>query len=218
MRGLSPVVASGGHSSSRCAGLSLSQPLLLRSTGSRRAGSVIVAHGSSCSTACGIFPDRGSNPCPLHWQADSQPLRHQGSPHSYIFNSVILGCNYAYLKLWYLLLIVHQFSHPQTELEFILSHEVITFSIMSDIYVLSEKKNHDKDSKKRYLVWVGMNTHFKLLRWTSLVVQWLRIRLPTQGMWVWSLVGELRSHGPSHNYWVRVLWSPCATTREKRAP
>ena len=22
----------------------------------------------------------GSNPCPLHWQADSQPLRHQGSP------------------------------------------------------------------------------------------------------------------------------------------
>ena len=30
--------------------------------------------------ACGIFPDQGSNPCPLHWQADSQPLRHQGSP------------------------------------------------------------------------------------------------------------------------------------------
>ncbi|KAJ8797064.1 hypothetical protein J1605_001874 [Eschrichtius robustus] len=50
------------------------------STGSRRAGSVIVAHGSSCSVACGIFPDQGSNPCPLHWQADSQPLRHQGSP------------------------------------------------------------------------------------------------------------------------------------------
>ena len=55
-------------------------PLLLRSTGSRRAGSVVVAHGPSCSAACGIFPDRGSNPCPLHWQADSQPLRHQGSP------------------------------------------------------------------------------------------------------------------------------------------
>ena len=28
-----------------------------------------------------IFPDQGSNPCPLHWQADSQPLRHQGSPY-----------------------------------------------------------------------------------------------------------------------------------------
>ena len=78
--GLSLVAASGGHSSSRCAGLSLSRPLLLRSTGSRRTGSVIVAHGPSCSAACGIFPDQGSKPCPLHWQADSQPLRHQGSP------------------------------------------------------------------------------------------------------------------------------------------
>ena len=80
VRGLSLVVASGGHSSSRCAGLSLSLPLLLRSTGSRCAGSVVVAHGPSCSAARGIFPDQGSNPCPLHWQADSQPLHHQGNP------------------------------------------------------------------------------------------------------------------------------------------
>ena len=80
MRGLSLVVASGGHSSSQRAGLSLSRHLLLRSTGSRRTGSVVVAHGPSCSAACRIFPDQGSNPCPLHWQADSQPLRHQGSP------------------------------------------------------------------------------------------------------------------------------------------
>ena len=80
MRGLPLVAASGGHSSSRCAGLSLSRPLLMQSTGSRRAGSVIVAHGPSCSVACGIFPDQGSNPSPPHWQADSQPLRHQGSP------------------------------------------------------------------------------------------------------------------------------------------
>ena len=33
--------------------------------------SVVVVHGLSCSTACGIFPDQGSNPCPLPWQADS---------------------------------------------------------------------------------------------------------------------------------------------------
>ena len=87
VRGLSLVAASGDHSSSQCAGLSLSRPLLLWSTGSRRTGSVVVAHGPSCSVACGIFPDQGSNPCPLHWQADSQPLRHQGSPCvSYTFN------------------------------------------------------------------------------------------------------------------------------------
>ena len=85
VRGLSLVAASGGHSSSRCAGLSLSRPLLLRSTGARRAGSVIVAHGPSCSAACGIFPDQSSNPCPLHWQTDSQPLRHQGSPSRLFF-------------------------------------------------------------------------------------------------------------------------------------
>ena len=36
-----------------------------------RAGSVVVAHGLSCSTACEIFSDQGSNPCPLHWQVDS---------------------------------------------------------------------------------------------------------------------------------------------------
>ena len=66
LRGLSLVAGSRGHSSSRCAGLSLSRPLLLRSTGSRCAGSVVVAHGPSCSVACGIFPDQGSNPCLLH--------------------------------------------------------------------------------------------------------------------------------------------------------
>ena len=89
VRGLSLVAASGGHCSSQCPGLLLSRPLLLQSTGSRRAGSVVVAHGPSCSMACGIFPDQGSNPCPLHWQADSQPLRHQGSPLLGFFNSYI---------------------------------------------------------------------------------------------------------------------------------
>ena len=87
-RGLSPAAASGGHpssrcgdrSSSRCAGLSLLRPLPSRGTGSRRAGSAIVAHGPSRSAACGILPDQGPNPCPLHQQADPQPLRHQGSP------------------------------------------------------------------------------------------------------------------------------------------
>ena len=62
VRGLPLVAASGGHSSSRCAGLSLSRPLLLRSTGSRRTGSVIVAHGPSCSAVCGILHRPGLEP------------------------------------------------------------------------------------------------------------------------------------------------------------
>ena len=89
MRGLSLVAASGGHSSSQCTGLSLSRPLLSRSTGSRRTGSVVVAHEPSCSAACGILPDQGSNPCPLHRQADSQPLRHQGSPGRWVFLALL---------------------------------------------------------------------------------------------------------------------------------
>ena len=37
-------------------------------------------HGLSCSAACGIFPDQGSDLRLLHWQADSLPLSHQGDP------------------------------------------------------------------------------------------------------------------------------------------
>ena len=48
-----------------CAGFSSSGSQALK----RRLSS--VAHRLSCSAACGIFPDQGSNPCPLHWQADS---------------------------------------------------------------------------------------------------------------------------------------------------
>ena len=101
VRGLSLVAASGGHSSSRCAGLSLSRPLLLRSTGSRRAGSVVVAHGPSCSAACGILPDQGSNPCPLHWQADSQPLRHQGSPLFLFLQQIFFQKHPWFLAEWW---------------------------------------------------------------------------------------------------------------------
>ena len=98
LRRLSLVAVSGGYSSLRCAGFSLQWLLLLRSTGSRcvgfsscgtllqqlwhvasvvvarmlqSAGSVVVAHGLSCSTACGTFSDQGLKPGPLHWQVDS---------------------------------------------------------------------------------------------------------------------------------------------------
>ena len=37
-------------------------------------------HGHCCSVACGIFLDQGLNPCPLHWQVNSQSLCHPGSP------------------------------------------------------------------------------------------------------------------------------------------
>ena len=41
---------------------------------------------SSCGSRAQLLrgmwdlPSQGLNPCPLRWQADSQPLHHQGSP------------------------------------------------------------------------------------------------------------------------------------------
>ena len=43
-------------------------------------GSIAVVRWLSCSRACGISPDQGSNPCLLPWQLDSLPPSHQGSP------------------------------------------------------------------------------------------------------------------------------------------
>lgn len=37
-------------------------------------GSVLVMHGLSCLTACGIFTSQQSNLCVLPWQVDSWPL------------------------------------------------------------------------------------------------------------------------------------------------
>ena len=62
--GLSVVAASGDYSWLQWAGFSLWWLLLLRSMGSRCVGSVVVAHGLSCSTACGIFPDRARTHVP----------------------------------------------------------------------------------------------------------------------------------------------------------
>ena len=92
VRGLSLVAASGGHS--------LSRPLLLRSTGSRRAGSVVVAHGPSCSAACGIFPDQGSNPCPSALAGRFSTTAPPGKPYFYF---LIFNFNFNFLPNWHFL-------------------------------------------------------------------------------------------------------------------
>ena len=74
------TVHSGGWSS-HCSGFSCGTCAL----GART--SVVTAlglnsggHRFSCSVACGVFLDQGSNPCYLHRQVDSYPLYHQGIP------------------------------------------------------------------------------------------------------------------------------------------
>ena len=57
--------------------------------------SVTVKHWLSCSALppphppCGIFRDQGLNLRPLHWQADSYPLSHQGIPNWILVSSPI---------------------------------------------------------------------------------------------------------------------------------
>ena len=49
----------------------------------RNTGSIVVAYRLlHCSTACGIFPGQGSNPCLLNWQADFFTTERPGSPAS----------------------------------------------------------------------------------------------------------------------------------------
>ena len=67
------------------AGLAVMAPRL------QRTGSAAVAHGLSCSVACGILPDQGLNPSLLHWQASSLPLSQQGSPTLPFFFFLITG-------------------------------------------------------------------------------------------------------------------------------
>ena len=69
--GLSLVGVSGGYPLAVTHGLLIVWLLLLQSTGSRLAGSVVAAHRLSCPLAHGVLPDQGSNLCPLRWQADS---------------------------------------------------------------------------------------------------------------------------------------------------
>ena len=61
-------------------------------------GSVVSRLGLSCPAACGIFPDQGSNVCPLLWQADSQPLDLQGSPGPLSFQHFL---SYFYVYLFF---------------------------------------------------------------------------------------------------------------------
>ena len=84
--GLSPASRAGGHSLAVVCGpltvaVSLVAGYRLWSTRFRS-----CSHGLSSLAACGIFPNRGLNPCPLHWQAASLTLSHRESPGRQILN------------------------------------------------------------------------------------------------------------------------------------
>ena len=82
--------------------------------GSRCTGSVVAGHECSCPVACGIFPDQASNPCPLPWQANSQPLDHQGGPCVWVFE-------HCFTFWYYRILQAHLIFFPASFLELAIS-------------------------------------------------------------------------------------------------
>ena len=86
MRGLSLVAASGDHSVVVVQGFPIAVASLVEhrflgmwASWLQSVGSVVVTLGLSYPMACEIFLEQ-VNLCLLHWQADSLPLSHQGSP------------------------------------------------------------------------------------------------------------------------------------------
>ena len=88
-----------------CVGLAVAHGLWSR-------GSVVVAHGLSWSAACGLFPDQGSNPCPLPWLTDSYLLYHQDSPVrtsliTHLVSLLIIGLFRCFMSSWFSLVLSH---------------------------------------------------------------------------------------------------------------
>ena len=57
-----------------------------------RVGPVVVARGPSCSEACGVISDQGSDSCVLRWQVGSLPLRREAP----------FACSFVLQKLLYI--------------------------------------------------------------------------------------------------------------------
>ena len=81
------LLSSCNAQASRCRDFSCCRTPALGHVGFRSAalqlqstGSIAAVHRVSCSGACGIFRDQGSNACLLDWQADSLPPSHRGNP------------------------------------------------------------------------------------------------------------------------------------------
>ena len=86
--GFSLLAVSGGDSLAAIHSLLVAVTSFLEEHRLQSTGSIVVVGRLSFSKACGIFLDQGSNPCLLHWQADTLPLSHQETPQFHSFNTI----------------------------------------------------------------------------------------------------------------------------------
>ena len=88
--------------------------------------SVVGVPRLSWPMVCAIVLDQGSNSCFLHWQTDSYPLYHQGSPRNSLLNTIYL------LKKLRLLQILIEFV-LMLDLACIVEVSWVRFAILSDL-------------------------------------------------------------------------------------
>ena len=122
--------------------------LALEHVGFSRCSSQALEHrfnscgtGASLLTACGLFPHQGSNPCLLHWHADSLPLSHQGNSTDVLIKEVskyVLICT-----------LVQRKSFPNVTLLFQNFPQRFLFILLSEI-----QNNFDKSLKKKIFIWL----------------------------------------------------------------
>ena len=142
-----------------------------------------------------IFPIQGSNLCLLHWQAGSLPVTPPGKP-----------C--LWTRRWHLDW-VQQWHKKEIHRTVLCSKEFLEFK--SPLYS-KHKQNKFKTILTQKNKWHFSGLHIvraksgafcietrhvhlkkKTVHWTSLVVQQLRLCIPTQEAWVRSLVREVNS-------------------------
>ena len=92
---------------------------------------------------------------------------------------------------------------------------IIIVNILLNIYSVASSVLTDY----KWTTYFILLYYFEISAGTSLVAQWLKIRLPMQGMWVRALVRDDPTyHGAtkpvSHNNWSPCAYSPCSATRE----
>ena len=71
--------------------------------GSREQGQQLWCTGLVAVT-CGIYPDQESNQCLLHWQVDSLPVNHQGSPSGQFFFFFLFFCCFLFIWVFHMFL------------------------------------------------------------------------------------------------------------------
>ena len=175
-------------------------------------------HGLSSSTACGIFPDQGSNLCLLYWQVDSLPVSHQGSPIHWVL-IVVHGIFIATCKIFFCFICMFVHVCP--------IKWMCTSSAFLSIQASGVERRKLRLPLKRVFLWQchrqGLPRNLHLLRRLT------PVKCVVQSWEAFSIWLSSREHNTARNYWsvghvpkdflsVQTLSSTRSSTSKKNHP